>query len=109
MTIFSISKDAEQYARCRTSWQGHRWDDAPAPPINRAMVPKGWMVVSFRCERCHMRKYYLFNPENGETSKPRYSHRPQHYHAPGSTRADWKKLFALQYLNTKTKKKETQT
>ena len=91
-----IQPNQTGYARCRASWQGHDWDDAPAPEGLHA--PRGWLRVGFRCSRCGTRKTYLFNPRSGETSRPRYSHRPRDYAAPGTTRADWKVLFVAQYV-----------
>jgi hypothetical protein len=98
MSIADLKANQAQYARCRTAWQGHDWDDAPPDPNAFPHKPARWLMVGFRCARCGMRKHYLFNPTNGETSKPRYTHKPMDYHSPGVTRADWKVLFVTQYV-----------
>lgn len=98
-----IPREAEEYVRCRTSWQGHAWDDAPPSHVHVQYAPKGWLVVSFRCIRCGMSKYYQFNPKTGECSKPRYWRKPKNYATPGVTRGEWKALFTARYAQTKTK------
>lgn len=91
-----IPPDAEAWARCRTAWQGHDWDDAPSYD-HGLHVPRSWVAVQFRCARCGMCKTYLFHPSSGETSRPYYSHKPRNYAQRGVTRADWKVLFVRQY------------
>jgi hypothetical protein len=93
-----IPAEAQQYTRCRTSWQGHDWDDAPAYP-HELHVPRGWLTIQFRCARCHMRKTYLFSPRTGETSRPYYSHKPKNYSVKGVPRAEWKQMFVAQYTD----------
>ena len=95
-----IPAEAQNYTRCRTSWQGHDWDDAPAYE-HGLHVPRSWVTVQFRCARCGMRKTYLFHPASGETCRPYFSHKPRYFSTPGVARSEWKSLFVSQYVQKK--------
>ena len=86
-----------ELTRCRTSWTGHDWDDAPAPPGEERPAGRGWVHVHFRCSRCGRRKRYLFHPPDGVALQPTYSEGPTKREVADLTRAEWKQAFWRNY------------